>query len=110
MTTFRKIYKLLLLFFYLVITVTLGLITVKLILNYNWFFWNLLLIILFCILTLDYIVDSLFMWFRKNFWFCSSCQKFRWLISEYEVIDNKVKTNKICEKCHNKITTLNYYD
>lgn len=109
MKMFKKILRILLLIFYIVISLYLGIITVELFKSYDGFKPNLIIIGLFALATIGSVVEVIPEWFRENFWYCKHCGRFTWLTSKHETIKHDTITHKLCEKCHNEVHTLDYY-
>lgn len=110
MKMYKKILHTLLLIFYIIVSFILSVITFNLIKYYDGFDADLIIIGLFIMATIGSIVEIIPGWFRENFWYCKHCNKFNWLISKYETVKHNTITHKICEKCKNKVHTLDYYD
>lgn len=96
--------------FYVILSLSLGVTTFELIKCYSGFKLDLIIIGCFIMATMACVVEIIPDWFRENFWYCNYCGSFRWLTSKHETINNDTITHKLCEKCHNEIHTLDYYD
>lgn len=106
----KKTKRSILFFIYIAIAVKSASIMIDLLLKSTGFWPDVIPILFFEVVSL-YIINFIIpKWYYENFWYCEHCKRYRWLKSKYELVNNDIKTHKLCEKCNNEIHTLDYYN